>query len=424
METRTTVTFFLLIALAAFPACDCESPDSSDEASAKSDDDSSLDDDSLNDDLDDDAGSTTTTTSPTTTTTTAPPTSSSTTTTVVTTTSTSTTTTTVRPGTGTVCDPFNKVPEVIVPAVPYGPWPEWERDGVTFQQILSGGAGFGQNDIAISSDGVIHAVGQDGLSLDHYMIDAAGGITRDTINPLGGEWKVMDIDAEDHIHLVYTYRREPDEEVNELRYATNKSGEWEDILLREVDRGSPDFDMAVDANGLLHIVYSGIARNDKSLYYATWDGATLTETQLAPDDTTWRYGCYIALDSADEPHIIATDDFGLFAWDLYETETWVKTLVDADQASWDFGFDDQDRRHIVSNGITDGDLYHGVYENDVWTWEDIDDCRDGIRYPKLFIDAAGALHIVYTNGYGTDVFYTTNESGDWVFTRMVTGDGG
>ncbi|MCL4233591.1 MAG: hypothetical protein KJ042_03625, partial [Deltaproteobacteria bacterium] len=70
MDTKTAIAFFLLIALAAFPACDCESPDSYDEASAKSDDDTSLDDDtSADDDVSDDDAGTTTTTSPTTTTT-------------------------------------------------------------------------------------------------------------------------------------------------------------------------------------------------------------------------------------------------------------------------------------------------------------------------------------------------------------------
>ncbi|MCL4236057.1 MAG: hypothetical protein KJ042_16235, partial [Deltaproteobacteria bacterium] len=67
MDTKTAIAFFLLIALAAFPACDCGSPTSSanPEPVEGPDDDASPDDDDASDD---DAG-TTTTTSPTTTTT-------------------------------------------------------------------------------------------------------------------------------------------------------------------------------------------------------------------------------------------------------------------------------------------------------------------------------------------------------------------
>ncbi|MCC6160035.1 MAG: hypothetical protein IT350_18425 [Deltaproteobacteria bacterium] len=404
METRTTVTLCLLIALAAVSACDCESPDSSDEASAKSDDDS-LDDDSLNDDLDDDAG-TTTTTSPTTTTT------------VV---MTSSTTTTSLPGSGTPCDPYIATPEEIIPEVPYGPWPEFNFDGVIFQQIVASTAGAGRNDILVAPDGRVRILGQEGKSLDVWSIDPmTGDQTRETIEPFGGEVKNMDMDAEGNLHVVFTYRPFSNEDVRELRYATDESGDWEIATILVDDRGEyPEFDMEVDPDtDVVHLVYNQFERDDERVHYATWDHGVFSTEVLAtpPLYSGWLN---IDLDANGNPHVMYYDDDGMHYW-RKTTGDWEDEIAHPEMAPWDLFIDAEGIVRVAGDGDADLALYSGYRTDDGWVFEKLDDCIDMLSSVTMDRDGAGNLHFVYSDRLGHNVRYATNASGEWVFYQIGT----
>ncbi|MCC6158601.1 MAG: hypothetical protein IT350_11170, partial [Deltaproteobacteria bacterium] len=141
-------------------------------------------------------------------------------------------------------------------------------NGITFQQI----SGFvdsdkGVSDVLVTTDGNVHLAIREGLSLDHVAIDASGDVTREVIHPLGGERKILAKDTQDHLYLAYTYHPKLGENVEELRFATNKSGEWEVTTLLAVDGEATDLDMAVDASGVAHLIYTDIVRYDTSVYY-------------------------------------------------------------------------------------------------------------------------------------------------------------
>ncbi len=405
----------LLIVLAAFSACDCHSTDSSggDSATADddsiSDDDTSADDDVADDDADDDAGTTTTTVV--TTTTTAP--TGSTTTTAVTTTS---TTTSTQPGEGTACNPFVEDPEVIDREQPFGPWPEFEERGITFRQIISTGAGEGRNDILITSDGLIRVLAEDGRSLDVIAVGPAGEVSREVVDPRGGEWKVLGKDADDHLYVLYTVYISQYTSDWEVRAATNKSGEWvRTVLFTSRDDENMSLDMAVDASGLMHIAYSG-RNNSPAAYYATWDGETYAETQIIADDDNWRYVYTIALDSSGSPHMLVSDPDGAWHWRLTD-DAWTGDLVSDNAFAWDLEIDASDVMHagFAANG---GHLVYGKYENGTWSFEDLDDCQGGVRFITVNVDSDGHVHISYTNGNEDDVLYATNASGTWVHTFL------
>lgn len=415
----------LAICLLLAPACDCTSPNSL--GDAKSDDDSVIDDDSL---VDDDAGTTTTTsvtTTSTTTTSTTPvtttttqtttststPTSTTTTTTHVTTTS---TTTTTWLGTGTACDPFviNPVRSV---APRFGPWPPFDMNGITFQQI----SGFvdsdkGVSDVLVTSDGIVNLAIREGLSLDHVAIDANGDMTREVIHPLGGERKILAKDAQDHLYLAYTYHPKLGENAEELRFATNKSGEWEVTTLLAVDGETTELDMTVDASGVAHLIYTDIARNDTSVYYATWDGETLEETLLAGDDVSWRVGCYVALDAAGEPKLVFADPNGLQYWSR-DGADWQGEVVAPAMAAWDFLFDENGIPRIAATKNAGGNLYEAAFEDGAWSLTPVDTCRSTL-YVNMLRDAAGHRHFVYSDDDGDQMFHATDESGEWVYSKL------
>jgi hypothetical protein len=223
--------------------CSCGSPgDDGDVAQPPStvdDDDSAPDDDTgddddtgPDDDTDDDSTTTTTTT-------------------VTTTTS---TTTTTRPGEGSACDPYVEDPVVIDRETPFGPWPEFEERGITFRQIISSGAGEGQNDVLVTSDGLVRVLAQDGRSLDVIAVGPAGEVSREVVDPRGSEWKVLGKDADDHLYAVYTVHTDIYPETWELRAATNKSGAWvRTVLFTSNDDGNLSFDMAVSHDGRGHV---------------------------------------------------------------------------------------------------------------------------------------------------------------------------
>ncbi|MCL4236537.1 MAG: hypothetical protein KJ042_18695, partial [Deltaproteobacteria bacterium] len=211
IKTFLFLALFLPLIIFVHPACDCGSPDSS--GDAKSDDDSIIDDDSLNDDVSDDDAGTTTTTSPTTTT--GPPTSS--TTTVV---PTSSTTTTI-PGTGTACDPF-RYTATDGPDVPdFGPWPEYTIGAITYRQYVAGSAGIGRSSVALDAEGRAWVFGMVGRSFDAYVFNHDGSVERQIVDPAGGFNSIISRDDAGAFHVVYTNNN-----LNEIRYATNVGGEW------------------------------------------------------------------------------------------------------------------------------------------------------------------------------------------------------
>lgn len=393
----------LAICLLLTPACDCTSPNSS--GDAKSDDDSVIDDDSL---VDDDAGTTSTTTTTTRTG------DSTTTTTHVTTTS--TTTTTIGPP-GTACNPFLGTSEVTV-APRYGPWPAFELNGVSLQQI-AGGVRYdtGPSDVIVTSDGVVHLVIRDGTSLDHIAIDENGTMTREVIHPLGGERKILAKDAVDHLYLAYTYRPNSSERVEEIRFATNKSGDWEVTTLLAVDGDTPDLDMAVDANGVAHLIYNEVDFDDMSEYYATWDGETFTPTLLEGNDVEGRVGSRVALDAAGSPHLVYADPNGMWYLTPDGQGGWNRELLALDMVSRAILFDAENVPHIAAVTYAEGHLFQVVRSGDAWSFEPVDECR-AAAWVNMMRDAAGHTHFVYTDGNYDEMYIVSDETGDWSFTKL------
>ncbi|MCC6160417.1 MAG: hypothetical protein IT350_20360 [Deltaproteobacteria bacterium] len=274
----------LALVLLLIPACDCGSSATSDGANSDDDDVVADDDTSADDDGDDDAGSTTTTT----------PTTSTTGGTVTTTTATSpSTTTTTIPGSGTACDPY-RYTAAEGPDVPdFGPWPEYTIGAITYRQYIAGSAGVGRNAVALDADGRAWVFGMVGRSFDAYIFDDDGSVEREIVDPAGGLNSEVNRDGSGAFHVVYTNTN-----ANEIRYATNTSGEWVQTVILAVPEGGVVFGSAREPNGTIHVAYTRLENDTTGLIYFRWREGSIEALEQAqePEEDNWLWGVSLALE--------------------------------------------------------------------------------------------------------------------------------
>ncbi len=405
LENKGLALLYLLAPLLLLhPACDCGG--TSDNASATADDDSGIDDDtSADDDVTDDDAGTTTTTSPTTTTT--GPTG----TTTTTTSPTSTTTTTI-PGSGTACDPY-RYTAADGPDVPdFGPWPEYTIGQITYRQYISGSAGVGTNAVALDADGRMFVFGMVGRSFDAYVFDADGGVERQIVDPSGGMYSEIHRDAAGAFHVVYMNNNH-----NELRYATDASGEWVVTVLSEIPEGNIGFSSALGADGTLHIEYTHNVGGANNVRYLSWNGGVVIDEEVMPSDgSNWFWGFSVALDSAGAVHMVSSGDAGV--WHRARVDgVWTSEQIAGTSSETDMMIDGQDVIRLAIQGRSGG-LSLATKSGGAWTTETIDDCSAGSVHVRMSRDAAGVYHLVYpTANYGA-FRHAWNAGGTWTIEQI------
>jgi hypothetical protein len=196
-----------------------------------------------------------------------------------------------------------------------------------------------------------------------------------------------------------------------LKYATTSSGSWttEDID-STVNTGSYS-SIATDSLGRAHVAY-GLGE----LRYVTNNSGTW-QSEIVDNNGTVGYFSNIAIDSSDKVHI------SYFEWhngDLrYATNVSGQWVVDTIDSMGQLGYgtsiavDSSDKVHICYHDRSNGDLKYATNTSGLWKIQVVDNAGDVGRGCSVALDGSGNVHISYVDETNHDLRYATNASGTW-----------
>ena len=221
-----------------------------------------------------------------------------------------------------------------------------------------------QRSMALDSDGDVHFVyGGNHLYYAHGQSPAAATFEVVDYADKVGSGASIAIDTDDHIHISYY-----DENNQDLKYATNASGQWVSKTVDATGKVGEDSSIGVDADNNVYIAYYDAS--NWNLKLATCKNGQWELTVVDSSGDTGQYPC-LAVDSSDVLHI-----------GYYDT--------------------------------TNDDLRYATNGSGNWVMQTIDSPNDVGAYPSLAIDVNGKVHISYRDLTNYAIKYITNASGQWV----------
>ena len=246
------------------------------------------------------------------------------------------------------------------------------------------------------------------------------GIVNATLDSTGrvGDHNSIAIDSNDHSHLAYYYSYNS-QTVEDLIYATDKSGSWVITTLDSADSVGMHTSIAIDSNSAVHISYYDETNND--LKYATdksgsWVLTTVDSTGDVGVDTS------IDIDSNDSVHISyydSTNDDLKYATD--KSGSWVNTTLDSSATMGRYSsiaVDSNDAVHISYNDVTNRTLKYATDKSSTWVLSTLDSSNSVGRDTSIDIDSNDKIHISYLDYTSWDLRYATDKTGSWVFSTI------
>jgi hypothetical protein len=209
---------------------------------------------------------------------------------------------------------------------------------------------------------------------------------------------------------------------------------WQnEMRVTYLDYRSRHPDMAIDANGITHIVWADETPNGRGydIFYNRYDGTSwgndIRITQETDPDPSAKYP-RLAIDSSNNIHIVWIDSRS-GSYEIYYAKLdnlgnilvspQLLTTADEQKEYWvDIAVDSRDRLHLVwqhkNESINNYEIHYMVLANNgVITIHDrilYSDNYANAEMPKIAIDSGDCPHIVYTRSayqYSTDeIFYT------------------
>jgi hypothetical protein len=228
-----------------------------------------------------------------------------------------------------------------------------------------------------------------------------------------GLWPVLEFDSARTPHISfgdYGYY---------IEYATKTETGWEiDTIAAVSNHPDPHTDIALNSEGIPHVVYTGIGGSPGGdIYLAKRLGDTW---EYVPIDTSFGLQGYptIAIDSFDNIHIAYYNDIGNDIWyAYYDGKTWYKELVDS--AGYlrqpDIQVDMFGVPHIVySRWALPGEFRYAVRVGES-KW-DIDTIYWGANWPSLVLDEEGNPYVAHRLGevLGGDLLFSYKVGDTWV----------
>ena len=212
---------------------------------------------------------------------------------------------------------------------------------------------------------------------------------------------LIGIDGDDDIHIVY----ENFKGLNQIRYITNKSGDWKWEVVYEMDfYGGKD--MFVEADGTIHVSFA--SGGDVTAYTTNAAGSWVKETIDGPgisDSST------IVVDSAGKVHIVAIDGAEGIYYIKKSGGDWTVELMDAagKKATWASLVKKSSNKLMVSfYDNEDQSLNLGAISGSTWSREKVKEVPIYQGRGGFGIDSNDLHHIAWYRYSGDDVVYLNN----------------
>lgn len=277
--------------------------------------------------------------------------------------------------------------------------------------------------IAVDSMGKPH-IGYHDYSQDDlkYATNKSGDWITETVDSYGvvGTRTTIALDLNDFVHIAYLYVGEwfggTFFRYNELKHVTNISGIWTNTV---VGYGGWYNSLAVDSQGFLHLSHNEFGYGG-TRYATNLTGVWVDELIADPDFWT-----SLALDATDGVHISSYQGYpeNSLIYTSNKSGTWTSMPIDTDYAGAynDIVIDVNGKSHI-SYCEDYGELRYATNANGTWEIEAL--TSDKCSYTSLALDSNGHVHISYISdiNYSTDsgyLTYITNKTGSWLKTSLV-----
>ena len=228
------------------------------------------------------------------------------------------------------------------------------------------------------------------------------------------------VDSQGHVHIAFSYDAN-DGRYERLMYASNESGAWVTTLVDGGIHVGFMNSIDVDSNGRSHIAYFDYM--NYCLKYATNAGGKwVNETVDATEDTGWSIS--LAVDAAGNPHIAyrntSINSNGVLSYAEKVGGSWSIQLVDIPRQRGQIGvdcsivIDSQGYSHI--SYLKEQHLGYATNKGGSWANYSIDDTYGSGWGSSIAIDSLDHIHICerYGSPNPNTLKYVTDASGSWV----------
>jgi hypothetical protein len=235
-------------------------------------------------------------------------------------------------------------------------------------------------------------------------------INTSTVDSLGsvGKWTSIALDSGNHVHISYT-----DDDKYNLKYATNSSGSWENILIDSTAYTGDYSDIALDKNDKVHISYFSF----NGLKYTTnvsgnWE-IRLLDTGSGIDRWT-----SIAVDSGNKIHIsYFGENLKALKYATNSSGTWLDSIIDSSGyvgMYTSIAADGNDKLHISYYDASNSVLKYATNISGTWKYSVLDSNFKAGTWTSLAVDSLIKVHISYHDENNYDLKYISNKTGNWI----------
>ncbi|MBN1799340.1 MAG: hypothetical protein JW822_12235 [Spirochaetales bacterium] len=248
-----------------------------------------------------------------------------------------------------------------------------------------------------------------------------------------GDWNSIATDDQNNAHVVY----HSDEFQKHLKYATNKSGQWEIEIIDTTAVIGEFNDIAVDHDGYVHIVYYNYNYREVvdhfikfgGLRYATNKNGlwTITDVHLMGDCTTFGADIHIEIGADNAVYVAFWNQvIGRIQMGTNASGSWQFRTFDDPGASvlrqFGYALDAHNKSHLFYMDGNTYDVKYATDKNGAWQYSLIDNVgSDGLSwgfFPVVDTDASCHAHLAYRNWL--KLKYASDASGVWEINSITT----
>jgi hypothetical protein len=179
------------------------------------------------------------------------------------------------------------------------------------------------------------------------------------------------------------------------------------------------FDLAMDQNDDLHIVYFPYYNSD-ALYYIVRYSEDSWSVPIVLDENLVDGKLEMMFDSADFAHIVYPKEDGVG----YAVETpagWITdTITGGAVVDTTLALDKNGNPHIAWYDANNQDLKYAAFDGDDWHFTAVDIVGDVGRYASLAVDNLGRVYIAYYDATNQDLKYAYFDGSTWTTTTLVS----